>query len=115
MTYTYTFDNCVILQQTGSAFINSETAAQLRKLQEAGYQVDAVHNFPEGERCYVILSLPTRARHCQNCQTEFRPESTTPDQVYCSGHCYREDNFQSQWNSAKSYIAEMTEIHDTRS
>lgn len=58
MTYTYTFDNTIILQQIGSAYIDNATAIEMLRLNEEGWTIDAVHNYPQGDRCYVILSKP---------------------------------------------------------
>lgn len=60
MTYTYTFDNMIILQQIGSAYIDNDTSVEMLRLNEEGWNCDAIHNYPQGDRCYVILSKHTK-------------------------------------------------------
>lgn len=82
MTHTYTFDNMVVIQQIGSAHIDNATAVEILRLNEQGWNCDAVHNYPQGNRCYVILSKP-----------EIEPQ----------------EEISAQWNLAMPYMAEIGE------
>ena len=85
MTQVYTFDNVVIIQQLGSCFIDNATAVEILRLKEQGYEMECKHEFPAGERCYVIMSIPP---------------DPDPDSF---------ESLNSQYNLVRPY---MVEIHD---
>ena len=112
MTYTYTFDNMIILQQIGSAYIDNATAIEVLKLNEQGWNCDAVHSYPEGNRCYVILSKPKSDHKIIACYDSFTPccqvcgislsehsDSLPEKEAY--------EEIEAQWNLAMPYLAEL--------
>lgn len=131
MTHTYTFDNMVVIQQIGSAHIDNATAVEILRLNEQGWNCDAVHNYPQGNRCYVILSKPepkisidelTRQREInrQRC-IKFCPADNGS---FCEYHFQvdcklsrligeydsnPQEEISAQWNLAMPYMAEIGE------
>ena len=72
----------VVIQQIGSAYIDNETIIEMLKYTEQGWNCDAVHNYPQGDRCYVILSKP-------------EPKKEAYEEI------------EAQWNLAMPYLAEL--------
>lgn len=56
MTNIYTFEDMIIIQQLGYHLIDSNTQSQINQFVNEGWIWIDTYKFPEGKRCYVILS-----------------------------------------------------------